>query len=90
MSSKTVSTSASFVKSLSTGATLFLIDQFMVNDSNFNISAYLAPSSTDGAYLGVMVGSSIPDLSHSLPVVLGNGKGLFKRVAEIGFGAGTA
>ena len=37
-----------------------------------------------------MVGSSIPDLSHSLPEFLGNGKGLIERVAEIGFGDGTA
>ena len=47
-------------------------------------------SSAVGAYLDLMVGSSISDLSHSLHVFLGNGKGLLESVAEIRFGAGTA
>ena len=91
MSSKTpVSTSDSFVKSIATGATTFLIDKFIFNESNFNRSAILGASSAVGAYLGIMTGSFIPDLSNSLPVFLGNGKGLLERVAEIGIGSGTA
>ena len=90
MSSKTVSTSDSFVKPLATAACTFAIDQFIFNESNFNTSAIFAASSGIGAYLGMMVGSSIPDLSNTLPVFLGNGKGLIERVAEIGFGVGTS
>ena len=37
-----------------------------------------------------MIGSSIPDLSNSLPVFLGNGKGIIERVAEIGASVGTS
>jgi hypothetical protein len=36
----------------------------------------------------MMIGSSLPDMSESLPVFLGNGKGLMQRVAEVGFGTG--
>ena len=90
MSSKTVSTSDSFVKPLATAGSTFLIDQFIFNESNFNSSAILAFSSGVGAYIGMMLGSSIPDLSQSLPVFLGNGKGIIERVAEIGTGVGTS
>ena len=90
MSSKTVSTSDFVVKPLATAACTFAIDQFIFNESNFYSSAILAVSSGAGAYLGMMVSSSISDLSHSLPVFLENGKGIIKRVAEIGFGVGTS
>ena len=90
MSSKTVSTSDFVVKPLATAGSTFLIDQFIFNESNYNTSLIFAASSGIGAYLGMMVGSSIPDLSNTLPVFLGNGKGLIERVAEIGFGTGTA
>ena len=93
MSLTTTSSSATsdyVVKPLATGAIAFGIDQFILNESDFNKSAYLAVASAAGAYLGMMVGSSIPDMSATLPVFLGNGKGLLQRVAEIGFGAGSA
>ena len=90
MSSKTVSTSDFVVKPLATAACTFAIDQLVFNESNFNSSTILSVSSAAGAYLGMMVGSSITDLSNSLPVFLGNGKGIIKRVAEIGFGVGTS
>ena len=38
----------------------------------------------------MVIGSSIPEVSHSLPFILENGKGLIKKVAEIGFGVGTS
>ena len=85
-----VSTSAFVVKPLVTAAVTFAIDQFLFSYSNLKISAIFAASSGVGVFLGMMVGSSIFDLSHSLPVFLGNGKKLLERVAEIGFGAGRA
>ena len=38
----------------------------------------------------MMIESSIPDLLHSLPVILGNSKGIIERVAEIGAGVGIS
>ena len=78
------------VKPLASAGVAFALDQFFFNESDFNKSATLAASSAVGAYLGLMVGASLPDLSATLPIFLGNGKGLLQRVAEIGFGAGAA
>ena len=64
------------------------LDQFFLNESNINNSIIFAASAGAGVYAGMMVGSSLPDLSESLPVFLGNGKGLMQRVAEVGFGTG--
>ena len=70
MSSKKtpVSTSDFVVKPLAIAACTFAIDQFVFSESNFNTSEILAVSLAAGAYVGMMVGSSIPDLSHFLPV----------------------
>ena len=38
----------------------------------------------------MMIGSSLPDLSTTLPTFLGNGKGLMQRAVEIGSGTGAS
>ena len=84
-----VSTSSDFmIKPLATAGLVVALDQFFLNESNINNSIIFAASAGAGVYAGMMVGSSLPDLSESLPVFLGNGKGLMQRVAEVGFGTG--
>jgi len=85
-----VSTSSDFmIKPLATAGLVVALDQFFLNESNINNSIIFAASAGAGVYAGMMVGSSLPDLSESLPVFLGNGKGLMQRVAEVGFGTGV-
>lgn len=85
-----VSTSSDFmIKPLATAGLVVALDQFFLNESNINNSIIFAASAGAGVYAGMMVGSSLPDLSDSLPVFLGNGKGLMQRVAEVGFGTGV-
>jgi len=84
-----VSTSSDYmIKPLATAGLVVALDQFFLNESNINNSIIFAASAGAGVYAGMMVGSSLPDLSESLPVFLGNGKGLMQRVAEVGFGTG--
>ena len=78
------------VKPLATAGFCYLIDQFILNESNMNKSAIFAASSGAGAYAGMMIGSSLPDMSSHLPTYLGNGKGLLQRCAEIGSGVGIS
>jgi hypothetical protein len=78
------------VKPLATAAAAIAIDQFFFNESDLNKSLTFGVSAGAGAYLGMMVGSSLPDLSSTLPTFLGNGKGLIQRVSEVGFGVGSA
>jgi len=85
-----VSTSSDYmIKPLATAGLVVALDQFFLNESNINNSIIFAASAGAGVYAGMMVGSSLPDLSDSLPVFLGNGKGLMQRVAEVGFGTGV-
>jgi hypothetical protein len=85
-----VSTSSDYmIKPLATAGLVVALDQFFLNESNINNSIIFAASAGAGVYAGMMVGSSLPDLSESLPVFLGNGKGLMQRVAEVGFGTGV-
>jgi hypothetical protein len=85
-----VSTSSDFmIKPLATAGLVVALDQFFLNESNINNSIIFAASAGAGVYAGMMVGSSLPDMSDSLPVFLGNGKGLMQRVAEVGFGTGV-
>ena len=75
MSSKTpVSKSDFVVKLIATGICTCAIDHFVFSESNFNTSAILVTFLAVGAYLGMLIGSTISDLSHSLPVVVVNGK----------------
>jgi hypothetical protein len=85
-----MSSSDYVVKPLATAGVALAIDQFFFNESDLNKSITFAVSSGAGAYLGMMVGSSLPDLSNTLPTFLGNGKGLLQRVAEVGFGVGSS
>ena len=84
-----VSTSSDYmIKPLATAGLVVALDQFYLNESNINNSFIFGVAAGAGVYAGMMVGSSLPDLSDSLPVFLGNGKGLMQRVAEVGFGTG--
>jgi len=84
-----VSTSSDYmIKPLATAGLVVALDQFFLNESNINNSIIFGASAGAGVYAGMMIGSSLPDMSESLPVFLGNGKGLMQRVAEVGFGSG--
>jgi len=85
-----VSTSSDYmIKPLATAGLVVALDQFFLNESNINNSIIFGASAGAGVYAGMMIGSSLPDMSESLPVFLGNGKGLMQRVAEVGFGTGV-
>ena len=76
------------IKPLATAGLVVALDQMYLNESNLNNSIIFGVSAAAGVYTGMMVGSSLPDLSAELPIFLGNGKGLLQRVAEVGFGTG--
>ena len=78
------------VKPIATSVVAFAIDKFILNENDTNKSITFGASCGAGAYLGMMVGSNIPDIHQYLPTYLGNGKGLLQRVAEIGLGTGTS
>ena len=84
----TPSSSDYMIKPLATAGLVVALDQMVLNESNLNNSIMFAVSAGAGVYAGMMIGYAIPDLSDSLPVFLGNGKGLLQRVAEVGFGGG--
>ena len=71
------------VKPIATAAVAFAIDKFFLNENDINKSITFATSCGGGAYLRMMVGSHLPDVSQYIPTCLGNGKGLVQRVAEI-------
>ena len=83
------SNSVDIVKPIATAGVAVILDQFIFNESDLTKSLTFGVSAGAGAYLGMMVGSSLPDLSSSLPTFLGNGKGLLQRVTEIGLGTGV-
>ena len=85
-----MSSSDFIVKPLATSAVAIAIDQFFFNESDLTKSLTFGASAGAGAYIGMMIGSSLPDLSNTLPTFLGNGKGLMQRAAEIGSGTATA
>ena len=78
------------IKPLSTAAIAVAIDQFYFNESDLNKSIIYGASAGIGAFLGMAIGSYIPDMSAELPTFLGNGKGLIQRVSEVGFGVGAS
>jgi hypothetical protein len=84
-----VSSSDYMIKPLATAGLVVALDQMVLNESNLNNSIIFGVSAAAGVYAGMIIGSSIPDMSATLPVFLGNGKGLIQRVAEVGFGAGA-
>ena len=77
-------------KPIATATVAFLIDKFILNESDINPFITFVASCGGGAYLGMMVGSPLLDISYYIPTLLGNGKGLVQRVAEIGLGTGTS
>jgi len=76
------------IKPLATAGLVVALDQMVLNENNLNNSIIFGAAAAAGVYTGMMIGIALPDLSHSLPVFLGNGKGLLQRVAEVGFGTG--
>ena len=78
------------VKHIATAAVAIAIDKFFINESDFYKSITFAASCGGGAYLGMVVGSHLPDVSHYLPKFLGNEKGLLQLVAEIGLSTSTS
>lgn len=84
----TPSSSDYMIKPLATAAIVVGLDQMVLNESNINNSIIFGVSAAAGVYGGMMIGYAIPDMSSSLPVFLGNGKGLIQRVVEVGFGTG--
>ena len=85
-----MSSSDYIVKPGATAGIAILIDQFFFNESDLTKSLTFGASAGAGAYLGMMIGSSLPDLSTTLPTFLGNGKGLMQRAVEIGSGTGAS
>jgi hypothetical protein len=85
----TPSSSDYMIKPLATAGLVVALDQMVLNENNINNSIIFGVSAAAGVYAGMMIGYAIPDMSSSLPVFLGNGKGLIQRVAEVGFGAGA-
>ena len=84
-----VSTSSDYmIKPLATAGLVVALDQMVLNENNINNSIIFGVSAAAGVYAGMMIGYAIPDMSATLPVFLGNGKGLIQRVAEVGFGGG--
>ena len=90
MSSTTSSSDIEYFKIIATAGSAAAIDMFIFGENNINNTGVIAVSAGAGAWIGSMVGTSLPDLSSSLPVFLGNGKGLMQRAVEIGSGVGTA
>ena len=90
MSSTTSSSDIDYFKIIATAGSAAAIDMFIFGESNINNTGVIAVSAGAGAWIGSMVGTSLPDLSSTLPVFLGNGKGLMQRAVEIGSGVGTA
>ena len=85
MSSST-SSDVDYLKIMVTGASAVAIDMFIFGENGINKSGVVVVSAAGGCFLGSMVGYAIPDMSSSLPIFLGNGKGLIQRTIEIGSG----
>ena len=78
-----------YLKIMVTGASAFAIDMFVFGENDINKSGVVGVSAAGGAWVGSMVGTALPYLSSTLPVFMGNGKGLLSRVIEIGSGVGA-
>ena len=89
MSSSSSSSDIDYFKIIATAGSAAAIDMFIFGENNINNTGVIAVSAGAGAWIGSMVGTSLPDLSSSLPVFLGNGKGLMQRALEIGSGVGA-
>ena len=75
------------VKPFIAGGIAFVLDKFYLKQEDLMSSATFGVSVAAGTYVGGMIGGYAPDFN--LPV-LGNGKGVAQRAAEIGAGAGAS
>ena len=73
------------VKPVATALVAFVIDSFVLKETDTNKTISIAVAAGACAAGGMMVGSFLP--SFDLGTYFGNGKGLSQRVAEIGLGA---
>ena len=78
------------IKPLATASTVFLIETFVFNETDQTKALTFSAAAAIGTYGGMVIGSSLPDMSSTLPIYLGNGKGLLQRVAEVGFGGSAS
>ena len=88
MSSTTSSSDIDTVKIISTAAAAYVIDSMVMGETDSQKSMYLGLAAGIGAGVGSTVASFLPDLATG--TMLGNGKALMSRVAEIGSGIGAA
>ena len=87
-SSTSSSTSIDTVKIISTAAVAYAIDSMIMGETDSQKSMYLGLAAGVGAGVGSTIASFLPDLATG--TVLGNGKALMSRVAEIGTGVGSS
>lgn len=71
------------IKPLVSAGVAVALDVFYMKETSISRSLTLGGSVATGVYLGSMVGDIVPEMD-AMPDVLGNGKGLFSRVAEVG------
>ena len=76
------------VKPMATGVTAYLLDVFVLKETNTSKSISLGVSAAAGVTIGGMVGGLTPPINFNNTSFFGNGKGLSARITEIG--AGTA
>ena len=89
MSSNTSSTSAiDTIKIISTAGAAYVIDSMLMGESDSQKSLYLGVAAGFGAGVGSTVSAFLPDMSTG--GMLGNGKALMSRVAEIGVSVGSS
>jgi hypothetical protein len=88
MSSTTSSSDIDTVKIIATAAAAYVIDSMIMGETDSQKSMYLGVAAGFGAGVGSTVASFLPDLETG--TMLGNGKALMSRVAEIGSGVGAA
>ena len=88
MSSSTSTSSIDTVKIISTAASAYAINSFIMGETNNNKNMYLGLAAGIGAGVGSTVASFLPDMSTG--TVLGNGKALMSRVSEIGVGVASS
>jgi hypothetical protein len=77
----------SIIKPAISGGTAFLIDKYYFKESNTQRSIYFAAAVGTGIAAGTIIGSAAPDFSLG---VIGSGKAIESRIAEITLGTGAA
>ena len=85
-----MSSSDFIVKPISTGVTAYLLDVFVLKETNTTKSISLGVSAAAGVTIGGMVGGLVPPINFNNTSFFGNGKGLSSRITEIGAGAASS